>query len=75
MDRFGSQGNRVPMVLCQRGLNQMKGRVFDLNLPDGSGSWTRPISQTRFNALLDQTMLNNLTAQNELFEELRTVIG
>ncbi|KEY74068.1 hypothetical protein S7711_02657 [Stachybotrys chartarum IBT 7711] len=28
MDQFGSQGNRAPLLLLQRSLNQIKGRVF-----------------------------------------------
>lgn len=28
-DRFGSQGNRAPMVLADRIMNQFKGRIFD----------------------------------------------
>lgn len=32
-DRLGSQGNRAPLVLCQRTLNQMKGRIFNLRMP------------------------------------------
>lgn len=28
-DRFGSQGNRGPMLLADREMNQFKGRIFD----------------------------------------------
>ncbi|KAF4839834.1 Mutanase [Colletotrichum siamense] len=50
-DRFGSQGNREPFVLCERVMNQMKGRIYNLRQPSpkadnggntggGSGSGT-----------------------------------
>ncbi|OLN86722.1 hypothetical protein CCHL11_03720 [Colletotrichum chlorophyti] len=29
-DRLGSQGNRFPFLLCERAMNQMKGRIFNL---------------------------------------------
>lgn len=36
-DRLGSQGNRFPMLLCQRTLNQMKGRIFNLRMSSDNG--------------------------------------
>ncbi|KAF5519750.1 hypothetical protein CGCA056_v008105 [Colletotrichum aenigma] len=32
-DRFGSHGNREPFVLCERVMNQMKGRIYNLRQP------------------------------------------
>ncbi|KAK2007854.1 hypothetical protein LZ32DRAFT_34490 [Colletotrichum eremochloae] len=40
-DRLGSQGNRFPLLLCERVMNQMKGRIFNLRQQsptDSSGS-------------------------------------
>ncbi|RYP85137.1 hypothetical protein DL769_001041 [Monosporascus sp. CRB-8-3] len=72
MDRFGSHGNRSPMLLCERNLNQVKGRVFDINTP--SGRPTSPMAQDTFQELLDDAV-TSVAAQTELFENLRMVIG
>lgn len=71
-DQFGSHSRRNPMLLCERNLNQMKGRVFDLQLPRGRP--TNPIDLDRFNALANDALWSN-QAQNELFDLLRQVIG
>lgn len=43
-DRFGSQGNRSPLLLADREMNQFKGRIFDAR---------DPMAQKSFNDHLD----------------------
>lgn len=73
MDRFGSQGNRYPLMLCERNLNQMKGRLF--NLDQTGQAPTRPVGDVQFGQLLRETLRGNITAQNDMFEHLRVVIA
>ncbi|KAK2026961.1 hypothetical protein LX32DRAFT_723107 [Colletotrichum zoysiae] len=89
-DRLGSQGNRFPLLLCERTMNQMKGRIFNLRqqspTDDSSdsddddpendvGERPNPADDRRFAPLLDRTTQGNVTAQNEMFDILRMAIG
>jgi hypothetical protein len=60
------------MVLCERNLNQVKGRVFNLR-PETGGS-VAPIGEARSHELLEDS-ITSVAAQNELFDNLRQVIG
>jgi hypothetical protein len=79
MDRFGSQGNRYPLMLCERNLNQMKGILFNLDQTqknaDGEVVPTDPMRMRNFRTLLTNMMNNDVGAQNEIFEHLRVVIA
>lgn len=79
MDRFGSQGNRYPLLLCERNLNQMKGILFNLDQTkkdkDGQLVPTDPMDILNFQTLLRRMLRGDLQAQNEIFEHLRIVIA
>ncbi|OHX00510.1 alpha-glucanase [Colletotrichum incanum] len=64
MDQFGSTGNVAPLVATEMKLNAVKARIF-------KGS--RPIGDDTFTRLSGQTLAGNMTATNELFNELRAV--
>lgn len=49
------------MVLCDRPLNQMKGRIFNLRM--GEEQPVRPIAEDTFQDLLSAS-IGNITAQN-----------
>lgn len=64
MDQFGSHGNRAPLLLLQRSLNQIKGRVF--------GDAVNPEERRGFEIRLERVAR---TSQGEagLFQSLREV--
>lgn len=64
MDQFGSQGNRAPLVLAERNMNQMKGRIFSPN--------TDPQSERNFQSNL-QTSLTTGMGEEFLLEPIRMV--
>ncbi|KAL2286175.1 hypothetical protein FJTKL_07010 [Diaporthe vaccinii] len=88
-DRIGSQGNRLPLLLCERNMNRMKGLIFNLRMlsPNNGGGGSgdngqssvgerpNPMDNAQFTALLEQAGLGNLGAQNEMFENLRMAIA
>ncbi|SPO03558.1 uncharacterized protein DNG_06241 [Cephalotrichum gorgonifer] len=69
-DRFGSQGNRAPMVLCERELNQLKGRIFNLRPEDPPNLW----AQDGFDLLLDNS-LHDMAARELLMRRMRMVVA
>ncbi|KAI0811427.1 hypothetical protein GGR55DRAFT_101306 [Xylaria sp. FL0064] len=73
-DQIGSYGNRAGMILCQRDFNEVKGRVFNLNTQKGVNRGQAPWNVARFQEVVDRS-LTNTTAQNEMIEALRQVIG
>ncbi|KAI1350842.1 hypothetical protein F5Y01DRAFT_315312 [Xylaria sp. FL0043] len=73
-DQIGSYGNRAGMILCQRDFNEVNGRVFNLNTQRGVNRGQAPWNVARFQEEVDRS-LTNTTAQNEMIEALRQVIG
>ncbi|KAF5245738.1 hypothetical protein FANTH_7198 [Fusarium anthophilum] len=69
---FGSQGYRPPMALCERKLNQMKGRVFNLQI--ATNSPVDPIAEDTFQSMLDNSMVSTF-GQSTILDRFRTVIG
>ncbi|KAI8259928.1 Glucan endo-1,3-alpha-glucosidase agn1 [Colletotrichum sp. SAR 10_99] len=65
MDFFGSQGNRKPLLLCERQLNQMKGRIFDRRV--------RPVADAQMTQLRLQALSGNTTAEEVLFNNIARV--
>ena len=63
MDQFGSQGNRAPLLLADRQMNQMKGRIF---------KGVDPADLDDFNEKLDQ-VIEDGAGEEDLFEPLRMV--
>jgi hypothetical protein len=61
-------------MLCERNLNQMKGRIF--NLDQLAVQPTQPIAlNDTFLPLLERMLAGDITAQNQMFEHLRMVIA
>ncbi|KAF5601567.1 glycosyl hydrolase family 71 [Fusarium subglutinans] len=69
---FGSQGYRPPMALCERKLNQMKGRVFNLQI--ATNSPVDPIAEDTFQSMLDNSMVSTFR-QSTIPDRFCTVIG
>ncbi|KAF4860448.1 Glucan endo-1,3-alpha-glucosidase agn1 [Colletotrichum siamense] len=67
MDFFGSQGNRKPLLLCERQLNQMKGRIFDRRV--------RPVADAQMTQLRLQALSGNTTAEEVLFNNIARAIA
>jgi hypothetical protein len=70
MDRFGSQGNRAPMVLCEKRLNELKGRIFNLRPVNPPDFW----SQANFDQLLDQSLYDS-RSRDDIFRMINMVVG
>lgn len=65
MDQFGSQGNRAPLLLAERNMNQMKGRIFGGDDPQALGEFNRHLQNT----------VARGTGEDDLFEPLRVAIS
>ena len=69
-DQFGSQGNRPPMVLCERELNQLKGRIFNVRPEGPIDLW----AQNSLDSLID-TSMHDMTARELLMRRLRMTVA
>lgn len=73
-DRFGSRGNRSPLVLADREMNQFKGRIFDVDV--------NPMAQDVFSSNLQDVLNNNFNSPQDeedavfaLFNPIRLTIS
>jgi hypothetical protein len=71
-EQFGSHTNREALVLCNKHLNSMKGRLFDIKLPTNSP--TDPISDANMRDWIAQAPWN-AQARDYLFEALGEIIA
>ncbi|CAI0645099.1 unnamed protein product [Colletotrichum noveboracense] len=62
MDFFGSQGNRKPLLLCERRLNQMKGRIFNREV--------RPVNDAVMAGLRDDALNGDTQAEETMFDNI-----
>ncbi|KAI8182515.1 Glucan endo-1,3-alpha-glucosidase agn1 [Colletotrichum sp. SAR 10_75] len=67
MDFFGSQGNRKPLLLCERRLNQMKGRIFNREM--------RPVNDVVMAGLRDDALSGDTQAEETMFDNIARAIG
>lgn len=88
-DRLGSHGNRNPMVLCEKPINQMQGLIFNLKMPsnkiddssvptnddDASGIRPEPMPSRQFQLRLALAGRGDVASQNAIFDTIRTVIA
>ncbi|CAH0045716.1 unnamed protein product [Clonostachys solani] len=65
MDQFGSQGNRAPLLILERGVNQIKGAIFTED--------TSPRSITTMTNLLETAIGG--TGHEELLQPIREAIA
>lgn len=63
MDQFGSQGNRAPLLLADRQMNQIKGRIFSGDDPQDGKNFGKQL----------QKVIKKGGGEEELFESLRLV--
>ncbi|KAF6804960.1 mutanase [Colletotrichum plurivorum] len=65
-DQFGSLGNRAPLLLCEKLLNQMKGHIL---------GWDDPASRTDMKNWREAALKGDVTSQSEYFQHISRSIA
>ncbi|KAF3803344.1 hypothetical protein GCG54_00004511 [Colletotrichum gloeosporioides] len=63
-DQFGSIGNRAPMVLCEKKLNNMKGKIFGFD---------DPVARNTMRDLRNGALTGDISDQDEFFRGIARV--
>ncbi|EQB54827.1 mutanase [Colletotrichum gloeosporioides Cg-14] len=65
-DQFGSIGNRAPMVLCEKKLNNMKGKIIGFD---------DPVARNTMRDLRDGALTGDISDQDEFFRGIARAIS
>ncbi|KXH28062.1 mutanase [Colletotrichum nymphaeae SA-01] len=66
MDQFGSKGNREPLLLCERKLNNAKGAIFN---------GANPTSNQNMRDIRDEALAGDTASEEELFNNIAIAIA